>query len=249
MRFLRSIWLVLDGLVLAGAAIVVVLVGVDRPKNFWTNHHHTWLFLIALALVGVTAGLKPLVEAVKEPRGEHRRRYERKVEEILTGGFVKVVQTTGFDFTSVGMHAFLVRGIRPSLKRVGRVRLVRRAGTSGVRWTKGKGVIGTCWQKCAPVMYDIAAHREAALSMSAKAWDELPAEMRLGMTHQDYQRASTAGTIMAAPIQDDSGKFRGCVSLDAPAGSIAKLDVPEVWQILNDTAHGVWVVGRRVEDL
>ena len=54
---------------------------------------------------------------------------------------------------------------------------------------------------------------------------------------------------MATPIIDDQGNFRGVVALDAPPGDDGSLNRQEVWDILAETAHGVWVVGRPVEKL
>lgn len=235
---------------LAGSAVVITLVGANRPRGFLTSGHYSWVFVAAVVIAGASAGLKPIVNSVREPRGERRQLYERRVDETLSAAFVKIVRLSGLDFTAIGMHAFLVDGWRHrTLRRAGRLRLVRRSVPSEIRWTKGKGVIGVCWATEKLTAIDIHQIRERALSVSAEEWDALPSEGRLGMTRAEYERSHTSGAIMAVPMADRHGVVRGVVSLDAPPGSLEVLDQDGVWEVLEEAAHAVWVLGRAVEDL
>lgn len=242
--------LVAGGLVLAGSTAVIALVSADRPRGFLRSGHYSWVFVVAVVVTGVSGGLKPIADSVREPRGERRQLYERRVDEILAAAFVKIVRLSGLEFTAIGMHAFLVDGWRhQTLRRAGHLRLVRRAVPSEIRWTKGKGVIGVCWATNKLTAIDIHQIRERALSASAEEWDAQPAEGRLGMTRAEYERSHTSGAIMAVPIVDRRAIFRGVVSLDGPPGSLSVLDQDGVWEVLEEVAHAVWVLGRRVEDL
>jgi DNA-binding YbaB/EbfC family protein len=57
---------------------------------------------------------------------------------------------------------------------------------------------------------------------SKAEWDLLPEEITYGLTYDELQRVKDYGAIVATPILDKKGQFRGCVSVDAPVGKLLR---------------------------
>ncbi len=71
--------------------------------------------------------------------------------------------------------------------------------SSGVEWRKGKGVAGAAWAQGKPVMVDLAPLYERA-KVGEQAFNALPADERLGMTHQEVQASSDSRGVAAYPL-------------------------------------------------
>jgi len=71
---------------------------------------------------------------------------------------------------------------------------------SGVEWRKGKGVAGTAWIRMTPVAADLAALRTKWEAMGEKAFGELPADERFGMTYKEVQASSDSRGAVAIPL-------------------------------------------------
>jgi hypothetical protein len=203
-------------------------------------------------VLGLVAGFKPASEAWRDYIRRDSEKFSRQVEEILRPPFVEICQKSGLAGWNVTAHAFLLRRRRwkpwqQELQQKGRLSLGP-SHHSGVHWTKGKGAIGQCWreyeQDNARVTWgaDVSEHRSAAMERSAEEWDKLPFDKRLGLTRAEYARATAAGVIFACVIDDDQGRFHGCVSLDGPAGCQDQMNKPEVWEAMKQAARGIWLL-------
>jgi hypothetical protein len=238
-------------LLAVGTTALALIIAVNRPHGLWTSPHHRWILALAVGVIAVVQGLPRVVESLwRIPRGDRRRKYERKVNEILGAGYVRIVEISAIPFTQIGFHAFLVKpGWRKHLVRVGRVRLPYRAESSGIRWTKGKGVIGECWRSGETIVADNTDLLSECKRVGKLAWNSSPAESRMGLSYDECLRTKTFGAIMAVPIVDRKGEFRGCVSLDAPPGSGNTIDAPQIRQEMQSVADAIWIVGRAIDDL
>ncbi len=238
------------GIVRAAVAVVIILVGVNKPSGFWTSKHHARLFVVALVVVGVATFVRSIYDYLSNTREHHRRIYEKQIEEILAAGFIRVVTESALDFKDIGIHAFMVRRWPRSRQvRIAKIRLAHRQSSNQIKWVRGKGLIGKCWENRDGYLLDVSELRNLCLRTDEKTWDALDSETRLGMTHRDFKISRTSGTIMATPILDTKGNYQGCVSLDAPSGSEVALNNNAVWTALAETARMIWLVDRKMGDL
>ena len=154
--------------------------------------------------------------------GERRQRKglerENKVQTFLAASLIYLAHQANADWENTGIQAFVVtgRGRGQYQNRVAKFRL-RAVATSGVRWTKGKGVIGRCWETRQPVYVDVAAQWGPYAGYDREAWAALPAPERFGLTFEDYQTVKGKyGIIAAVPIVGAGDKYIGCVTADMP---------------------------------
>lgn len=109
----------------------------------------------------------------------------------------------------------------------------------GIRWRKGLGVIGRCWQTQMPQKCDFSELTERYLKDNdAAGWAALAPEERWNMEWADMLRTKRYGGVAAAPMfaLGDSPKFKGCVSLDGPSGSYAPLSTFRVQECMRELA-------------
>lgn len=91
---------------------------------------------------------------------------------------------------------------------------------SGIRWTKGKGVIGKCWALGKDVGRNLAAEFGGLAGIQKDDWEAMPADFREGLTFEEFERTwDLIGCVVAVPIAAPSGAYLGCVSVDAPGDS------------------------------
>lgn len=205
---------------------------------FWQDHGG--LLMACIVLTAVVPGLQAAV--VEYGEGRRRKRAERAdyVRELLGGGLAKLVEDTGIDWKRAGLNAFLVEGVlRRRQVRLARVKLTPYPQASGVRWTKGKGVIGRCWSTQRFAIHDLRAEYAPFYEADRGRWEALPAEARFGLSFDEFQRTRDLyGVVAAVPIVDPQtpGKYLGCVSLDTPKDSAEKIDHKKVEEDLGAVA-------------
>lgn len=122
------------------------------------------------------------------------------------------------DCFEIGLHVWEVRrcwNLRHTpkghrrLAKVASLRLRDARRRSRVEWTEGKGVIGQCWVHRTPVERNVGADFEPFESATAEEWKARADDFRLGLTWDEFQRTKSYGGILAAPMLDTDGKFRG----------------------------------------
>jgi hypothetical protein len=228
------IWLI--AVVNGFAAGVVGATRFDWPHGFWSNHGG-WA-VVAFVLTPIL----PFVIAGVNELGERRRRRalerEDNVRTCLVSSLVYLVRQCQADWEQTGVQLFAVRHKRWRQQhvRIAKVRLSSLA-SSGVVWTKGKGVIGRCWATRQAQFLPVEEYFAKYENLAADAWNELPADARYGLTHDDFQRLrGKYGVIAAVPIIDRKDRYIGCVTLDTPPES-AILPHGEVFRSLAGTAE------------
>lgn len=220
--------------------IAVIAVGASRldwPKGFWIGRT-PWV-LGALVVTGVV----PIVLVVVSEYGEKARRLaierEQKIETFLVASLVYAVRHAGADWLTTGIQTFVVKGFwKPRHVRVAKVRLGP-IPSSGIVWTKGKGVIGKCWETRTEQYEDLNARFAPYQAYDRAQWDALPATDRFGLTYDDFQRLGHKyGIVAAVPIVDRNERYIGCVTVDTPHDNDrGRLQRAEVLGSLANTAQ------------
>lgn len=115
--------------------------------------------------------------------------------------------------------------IRPSLRRVTAVGLLKQA-PSGVRFCKGRGLIGICLAnnnhvELVTLQTSDAKYRKALKSTSEADWQKLSKDVTHNISLADAQRLSHSyGQVIACVVQDPyTGEGIGCVTISAKDGS------------------------------
>jgi len=198
------------------AAGVIAFVRYDIPdREFWLDHR-TWIAIAVMLTVTV-----PLVQAAVVEAGERRqrKRLERaqKIHAFLAGGLIYLVEAGGMPWKNTGVQAFAVRGPwwrrrqdRLSKARVGAI------ATSGVKWEKGKGVIGRCWETKRHQYEDLEAAFAPYVDYDETQWTALSADKRFGLSFADFTTLrGKYGIVAAVPIMKGDA-YIGCITADMP---------------------------------
>jgi len=229
---------------LVAAANFVAAVGLkaiheSQPsKEFWASLPGwlPWVCFLVTILVPTT---QPLLVEVGERRMRTRLQRADDVRQFLAAGFLKIVEDTGLDWKRIGVHVFLVKGFYKwkSQQRIAKIKLANSV-PSGVTWTRGKGVIGLCWETHRPVTHDLRS-LEQHEGISESDWDALPAGVeKFGMSHADFLRTrGSYGIVSAVPILlDGENKYIGCVSFDTPSDCPEKVSEKMIEEDLRGVA-------------
>jgi hypothetical protein len=203
-----------------GGAAAAIAVGLSRAAwpsaDFWTKHGE-WIFWAIIA-----AGVIPAAQTTIAELGEKKRRKELEREEylrsLLVTALVYVVRECNAVWDLTGVQVFLVTGWwrRARQVRVAKVRLAS-APPGSVVWTKGKGVIGLCWEtRTSHTAYLDRPPFSELGTVPDYRWLEIDERTRYGLSFDEYRAFGRRyGTVIALPIMS-KGKYVGCVTLDMP---------------------------------
>ena len=110
------------------------------------------------------------------------------------------------------------------LRRLVRHRISARPGPSNRSWPIGKGVIGKCWESGQEKFQDWTpaqrkhGHRSA---LSNQQWQRVSPLERWGFEQDEYLDAiKPYSEVLAVPILDPAGAFKGCLSIDIPTPEV-----------------------------
>ncbi|HSX69054.1 hypothetical protein [Nocardioides sp.] len=225
------------------AALVAVVVGL-QSAGVWTPGKGWAIRLVVLA--AVLAFLSTTATAVREylaPKAERRR---EDAGQVLRTAFWEIWAATKVSPLDLGIAAYEVH--RPlwnwpprakQMQRIYRERARNRMNTSGVSWAPGKGVIGYAVERQSFVGLDVDAAWSHLANASEATWLAQSDDVRLGLSFEEFKKLQGKhGVVVAMPIIDDDrgGRVVGCVALDGPAGSSAKLESTKVQRILGDAS-------------
>ena len=185
----------------------------------------------------------------------HRRETEAsralQIDKQLVSILVQVAKETGVDVDVPGCNVWRIYSPRgggePALHREGHRRLSDYPQPSDRAWTKGKGVIGRCWEQGASKFWDytnLQKRHESKAAISESAWKTMKPADRWGFDRDEYLDAIRKyQQVLAVPIVDSQGQVLGCVSIDIPTDRPANdprcLDTPEVRGILASAAEAL----------
>jgi hypothetical protein len=217
LQLMRAVARLIPLLAATAATALISLDGVDA-----LSLSRRWLVGLILVLAAVSFG-EGVERIARAQRRDGRLRQNRRVAETLQGLLVEVVDRADVDWTSIGVHAFLVERqywlFGPErLRRIGRERLRSSPPPARITWTKGKGAVGRCWELGQDVGMELHPDH-----LTEDQWNALPADQRLGMTFDDYERTRHFRVVVATPILDRNDRVIGIVSIDSVNSDFAKL--------------------------
>lgn len=222
---LRALWRTLPIAIITGvAAWWLVRLRLD-PNT--TSTLDRILTIAAIAWPTARIALADIKRGYSDYRIDRDLKLRRKVHTVLCSLFLGVIKRPDVMPEDIGVSAYLVRrtgsrGLRPQLHRVGAVRLGTPITTSGVAWTRGKGVIGRCWARGAVEFAETRVAWGPHIDCDKKHWDALDEDTRLGLPHKDFQRLrGKYRAAVAVPIH------RGKVTIGVPAAAygVVALDI------------------------
>ncbi|MCA1839968.1 MAG: hypothetical protein ABR507_09115 [Actinomycetota bacterium] len=238
-------WRTLIGIGSLGGGFSLGARAIEWPsQHFWTAHKSIPIAALVVVTFGTANGI---FEAVRSQRRERREGLQLKIQQPLIALFVSLLDHLGPEhYKDLGVHAFMVQRklspawpwVRPELVRIGGFQLKMRPH-AGVRWTKGKGLIGACWAKNQDVVANLEEDWKELRTLSPEEWDEVDPEERYGLTKEEYERTSDYGAITATPIQNAAGTFKGCISVDSTGPSYDSLWTDRVRENMQNAAQAV----------
>jgi hypothetical protein len=119
------------------------------------------------------------------------------------------------------------------LHRILRCRLSDRPQESDVRWTRGKGTIGECWDQNVPILHDrrrAAARYGRGHHPDESVFSHLRPDQHCGFTREEFiQTIDKYGEVLAVPIvKPHSGQLIGVLSIDCRADAYPSVDSTSV---------------------
>lgn len=180
----------------------------------------------------------------------YRRRLRKSMEEDVFYSACRTVcdliqAETGTDYRHLGVHIWTVTGFRGGRHLVNRATFkTQRHRDPPIRWTRGKGAIGRCWETGCEALDDA----EALGGLTEHQFLVLDPEDRFQMTWQEFQHTREYMAIWVSPIfKGPAGnrKVGGCLSVDIVEQEMAaalldaatrakKRDLADVLAVCND---------------
>lgn len=183
----------------------------------------SWQILLAMGASVSKPVVDRLIDHFSEGREASRLRRRRSIDALVLGGLVDIIKLNEkkLPWDKVGISVFVVRRRRLWFVGVERLDRVTRAkvgvsNPSSIVWTRGKGVIGECWETGEDVGRNFARDYALLDGCTRPTWDALSADFRQGLSYEEFLKTKGHGAVVAVPILNERGRFRGCVSIDAP---------------------------------
>ena len=214
---------------LAAAAATAYLVWAQlypkETERFWE--------ITSIAVVAVVAIGSSFARPLRIYTIDRLERERHKVSIVLRGLPWTVHELTNgkVPVQPLGASAWVVTPWWPfqRLHRIAHERINEMPGPSGIRWSKGKGVIGHCWDQGREQIVDSGTFDKGHEDWTQDRWDRLDVKTRRGLSYKDYKKIrGKYGTVIAIPMFDRRERVRGVVVLDAPPGYHPLLKSPVV---------------------
>lgn len=195
--------------------------------------------VVALTLIAVIAIVSSFARPIRVYFIDRIERQRRKAEDAMRALPWAVNELTGAPVRPLGASTWVVVGFWrfKRLYRLARERVDDIPTPSEIRWTKGKGVIGMCWNTGREQVIDTGSLYAEYAGCDQASWNMAPAEVRSGMSHRDFTRIEGKyGTVVAVPVTCKGEKVIGVVALDAPPGHHEELADPAVVEAVGHAA-------------
>jgi len=226
---------VVDGLIVAGASVVVALKEADAPRSLGAHFDANGWQLVAIVSVGGFFGaFGPLQAWARRASLTRRVQLYRAILSKL-GALIEMAckAVPGLPIADPGLHIWRPRRslrhpVRGELERVGFFRLGDSPTTRSFGPRRGVGVIGLCWRDNAPKSFDVTAlatRLRTAADFNAQRTEDRDVVMNFSWA--EFQRVKHRGAVFAAPIRGRADRCIGCVSIDVSRGytALSALDV------------------------
>ncbi len=234
-----------------------------------------WLAIGMIFLGSVYGVIDALLE---RHRAKRRHEIAEIVAELLFPLWHDLSELTDKDELAVretlGVHAWLIpswyalitrprmrgcipRSIRrrlptPQLWRAAQYRLKHADEATRIKWRRGRGVIGKCWERVDIVYEDLTA-LWGPQELNYERWKGLPEDSKLGLNYQEYRKIRRKyGSVLAVPIRHPRGRgapqFLGCITIDLAVGVRGrqlKLDSTDVKSLV---WKSVWRIEQKLDN-
>jgi hypothetical protein len=236
-------------LALLGLA-VAVLQGLDQTKIVHVSKWWELAGLVGVGLITFGDNTRALIQASSEAK---RSEAKRKVFRDTVAALSTIAEKNSISIMHLGASVFLIKkkivwvgwrkGFwrRPEiLDRWDRIRLSDHPQPSKVRWSLGKGAVGSAWKT------GRAAHRDwkninarwGSRSPTTQQFAGMAAHTRAGLEHAEFVALlGKYSETLAVPIMNDGGRVFGVLSVDvACTGNVPTiLDDRDVEKLLENT--------------
>lgn len=222
-------------LAVAALALAVVQSVIVTGVRHWSP----WIAVSAASGVGLLTFIDNIRQASAQYQSAQRNAARTTMQQELTTALYLITEARTVKLIDLGASVFNIRRYwtllpalipipwlpwrQQRLHRILRFRISPTPQTSDVRWTKGKGAIGQCWERHMPVWVDrrdtIAQFGAGNYPADDATFSRLTPAQRSGFTREEFnQMIDRYGEILAVPIVGKySGEFLGVLSIDCRA--------------------------------
>ncbi len=211
----------------AGLSVVVLHTLIDNKLVHWS----AWIVVAVAIAVGTLAFIDNVRVIVYNRQAYEREKARSEMHQPLIGALNSILEARKVPLDPLGISVFVIRrtwGLNwwvvpwrgKQLKQIFRFRLSNYPPEAAVRWTRGKGAIGACWENSIPVLQNrrevAARYGEKGQPPTKENYNELPEEDRSGFTRLEFiQTIDNWGEILAVPIwAENAARLIGVLSID-----------------------------------
>ncbi|MDQ1746416.1 MAG: hypothetical protein QOD07_679, partial [Frankiaceae bacterium] len=185
----------------AHPSVVAVTKKQPHPHDFRT------LALIVLTAVAVGAALERPLREFTVDRYERRRDRIARALRLLAWAVHDLSEIANPDMPvpvrPVGASAFVVRGFWKFsyLRRIGHERVNDTPTETPIKWRRGLGIIGECWETGQVLTVDTGSIDAEYGQCTKEEWEKAPPETRRGLSYEQYVKVrGKYGTVIAVAI-------------------------------------------------
>jgi hypothetical protein len=200
-------------LVLAVGVLTLAHTNDFPSKRSW---HTPWPLVTLQILIAVLLALTQIAIVVSERRSKRNGKLDDACQQVAA---YLDLHCPKLPLRHVGIHIWIVSGplFARHLRRRAKFLLIGERAQSGIRWTKGKGVVGAAWDRRTGVIRNLDGIRERA--RTEERFAALPEDDRLGLDWSEFQAVPQYAAVYAAPLYDrtrtnGSSEVRGVVAID-----------------------------------
>jgi hypothetical protein len=197
----------------------------------------------------VALGLLPLLQSVISEHGERKARKTAErhstLRELLAGVLIGLVDAAQADWKKTGVQVFVVAEhwwLWESQDRAAKLRLAH-IEPSGIKWTKGKGLIGRCWETGRPLSKNLETHFAPLRGLSQSQWERRTATVdAYGLTYEEFQKIGHKYGLVAVFPLTRGDEYVGCITADMPPECSQSVDTAKVMETLSGAAPSIAAV-------
>lgn len=218
-RHALRVWRILLALLASSTTVAV-----GYSTWYGPNERENWPALPSATLFWLTfsLGVAGFLDAGRDLQAERRDTSQyvlrMRVQRIQAGLLVDLAAITKVKITDLGVSVFSSRAlIGERIVRVSRYRLDEAPQATRVRWTRGKGAVGQCWDTGRPVHRDWRPNLQeySHVELTREDFERIPEDGRDGFTYEEFRAmAAKYREVLAHPILSEAGEMLGVISVD-----------------------------------
>jgi hypothetical protein len=225
-----------------GAAVALGLKDTLKPTQAWT--------IALVVLAGASGGVEQIRGVWQSVRAPKRQGFREDLALTLHGLAFDLGKLTGVDTRCFGVSVYRIPGHRwpwrlLPLKAEFRNRFSGEPGPSHIKWTRGKGMIGLCWEEQSTQYKDLRAIIKRHANITREKFDGLRRpDVKMGLNFDEFHRiVGKYAEVRAVPISNrDRTRMIGVLAVDIPAdksspGDLPRLDAADVREVTSTAAR------------